>query len=67
MNKEELGLNFSTFTIAPNKEHIKGTRIKDTNFFVVKTTKDATWVRLLTNNPEDFIEGEDYLNQNKEN
>ncbi len=63
----KLGTNCSTFTIAPNKEHMKGTIIKDTNFFVVKTTKDATWVRLLTNNPEDFIEGEDYLNQNKEN
>ena len=62
----KLGINFSTFTIAPNKEHMKGTTIKDTNFFVVKTTEDATWVRLLTNNPEDFIEGKDYLNQNKE-
>ena len=57
----KLGINFSTFTIAPNKEHMKGTTIKDTNFFVVKTTEDATWVRLLTNNPEDFIEREDYL------
>lgn len=59
MNK--LGINFSAFTIAPNKGHMKGTTIKGTNFFVVKTTEDATWVRLVTNNPEDFIEGEDYL------
>jgi hypothetical protein len=44
MNKNET-INGSTFTIAPNKEHMKGTTIKDTNFFIVKTTEDATWVR----------------------
>lgn len=65
---KKLGINFSTFTIAPSKEHIEGTRVEGTNFFVVKATKKATWVKLITNNPEDFVEGEDYLilNQNKD-
>jgi hypothetical protein len=57
----KLGKDFSTFTVAPDKSHIEGTRIEGTRFFVVKATKNATWVKLLTNDPKEFVEGEDYL------
>ena len=63
LERRKLGKNFAKFTIAPEPHHEANTTLpyKGTRIYITKATKNATWVRLMTNNAEEYIEGDDYL------